>query len=202
MRRGRVTSACVGLLLFSVLLVSSAATAQLYGSNVLVSKANTAAITSGAGIADNTATTGVLVSITGMTGVKSVVITTSSLSGPSQGISSFSGSGTLLYFDVSISLPAGTTAPSGASAQVCLTNPSVTSSDSLYYWSGSSWTAVQGVTVTGIEICGTIPVSALTGTNFVAAVSAAYDYTWVYVSVVVVVIVVVAIAFIMRRRRM
>ncbi|MDG6910659.1 MAG: hypothetical protein JRN08_09855 [Nitrososphaerota archaeon] len=196
MKSGSARTAAISSILFSVLLLSGVALAQgAYGSNVIQSKSNTVNVSSGSGSVDNTQSTGVSVSITGLAGVNSAVVTTQSLSGPSSGVSTFSSGGT--YFDVSISLPAGTTAPAGATVTVCFTNPSVASSNTLYYWTGS-WTAATNVSVTGTTICGTVPLSALTGTNFIAATPAA-DYTLYYIAAIVILVIIV-VAFVAMRR--
>jgi hypothetical protein len=54
-------------------------------------------------------------------------------------------------------------------ATVCFTNPSVASGDTLKYWNHSTWATAKGVGIVGTEICGSVLVSALTGTNLVAA---------------------------------
>ena len=139
-------------------------------------------------------------SITGATGISNANVTTSKLNGPGSGVSVTGGSGTL-YFDVNVVLPSGTTAPSGATVQVCLTDPSVTSSDTIQYFSGGSWSTATGITVTGTQICGNVPLSALTGTNF-AVLASGTDYTWIFITaIVVVLVVIVAVGVLMMRRR-
>jgi hypothetical protein len=202
MKTGRAwTAACVSLF-FGILLISGVVAAQsAYGANVISSTSTTATVSSsGSASVDDTSTTGVTATISGATGVSSAVVTTQNLSGPSSGVSTFSTSGTALYFDVSVALPAGVTAPSGSTVTVCFTSSSVASTDTLYYWSSGSWATATNVSVSGNTICGTVPLSALTGTNFVAAPPGA-NYTWVYALVVVVVIVVIAVAVLMMRRK-
>jgi hypothetical protein len=77
----------------------------------------------------------------------------------------------------------------------------VASSDTLYYWSSGAWVSATSVTVNTSTntICGTVPLSALTGTNFVAAPPGT-SYTWLYILVVVVIVIVIAVAVVMMRR--
>jgi hypothetical protein len=153
---------------------------------------------------NDTQLTGVSVVVGGLTGVSGKVnITTSALSSPSGGVGVVTQTGTL-YFDVQVTLPAGTTAPSGAEVTICLTNPGVTSGMGLEYWDGSAWVSATSVTVHGSRVCGTVPLSALTGTNIAAVPgAAAANYTYLYVAIVVVVLVVVVVLGLvfMRRRR-
>ena len=55
---------------------------------------------------------------------------------------------------------------SSGTASVCITGGSVTSSSVLDCWSGSAWVATTSQTIIGSTICGNVPVSALTETNF------------------------------------
>ena len=178
------------------------ATAQFTVTNVQAGHSGNIKMSGGSGSRDDTAITGVSVSITGATGITNLNVTTSKLTGPGNGVVSVTTGGSVLYFDVNVALPSGTSAPSGATVQVCFTDPSVSSSDTLQFYSGGSWTTATGVTVTGTQVCGTVPLSALTGTNFAVYAAAGYDYTWVYITVIVVVLVViVAVGVVMTRRR-
>ena len=174
-------AAVLASLTLSFLLFSAVAAAQtgLYGSNVVVSTSNTVTISSsGTGTVDNTGTTGVSATITGLTGVSNAVVTTQTLSGPSTGVSKLSvGS---VYFDLSVTLPVGTTAPAGATVNVCFTSPTVKAGDTLQYWTGSSWGTATGTTINGDKICGNVPLSALTGTNF--AIAPPPNYTIYYLA--------------------
>ena len=177
------------------------ATAQFTVSNVQAGKSTNVKMSGGSGSEDDTATTGVSVIISGANGISNVTVTTSRLSGPGAGVS-LASSGTVSYFDVDVVLPSGSTAPTGATVQVCLTDPSVTSSSTLQYYSGGSWQSATSVKVTGTQICGTVPLSALTGTNFAVLASSGYDYTWVYITaIVVVLVVIIAVGVVMMRRR-
>ena len=100
--------------------------------------------------------TGITVSITGTSATGSVTITPSDESGaPSSGADLNLGSGTT-YYDVKV---AGAT---DGTAQVCI---SPTSTTMQYYDSSSgSWVSASNIVVTGTQICGDIPVSALNGT--------------------------------------
>lgn len=190
-----------GSLMFSLLVVSGMALAQsgLYGSNVVTSTSNNVTTNnSGSATVDNTGTTGVSATISGLSSGTSAVVTTSSLSGPSTGVGALSTGS--VYFDISVTLPAGTTAPAGATVQVCFTNSGLQSGDSLQYWTGSSWASATNVSVSGTQICGTVPLSALTGTNF-AVVPAAANYTYYYIGAIIVALVVIVIVGIMMSRR-
>ncbi len=170
--------------------------------NVQAGHSSNVKLSGGSGTVDDSATTGVSVTISGATGLTNANVTTSKLNGPGAGVSLVSGGGTTLYFDVQVTLPSGSSAPSGATVQVCFTDPSVTSSSTIQYFSGGSWATATGVTVSGTQVCGNVPLSALTGTNFAVVASAAADYTWVYITVIVVVLVVIiAVGAIMMRRR-
>jgi len=50
-------------------------------------------------------------------------------------------------------------------AQVCISFTSASSSTTMQYWSGTAWTSASNITMNGPTVCGTISVSALTGTN-------------------------------------
>ena len=177
------------------------ATAQFTVTNVQAGHSTNIKMSGGSGNQDDTTTTGVSVSITGATGISNANITTSKLNGPGSGVSLVGGSGTL-YFDVNVALPSGSSAPSGATVQVCFTDPTVTSSDTIQYFSGGSWATATGITVSGTQICGNVPLSALTGTNFAVLASSGADYTWIYITaIVVVLVVIVAVGVLMMRRR-
>lgn len=195
-------------LMGSLVLSSSALGANPYAPNVTAQHTSpSVTVTNGAATVDDTAITGVSVSVSGLTGASSVSVTTQSLNAPSSGVSAFSTSGTAVYFDVNITLPPGTVVPPGATATACFTNPSVTSSDILQYWDGTSWVPATNVSVTGTRICGTVPLSVLVGTNFVAAPPPAVPspfpslYFWGIVVAVVVVAIAVAIWVLRRPKR-
>jgi hypothetical protein len=100
--------------------------------------------------------TGITVTITGTSATGSVTITPSDESGaPSSGADLNLGTGTT-YYDVKVSGAVDGT------AQICI---SPTAATMQYYDStSSSWVSASNIVVTGTQICGDIPVSALTGT--------------------------------------
>jgi hypothetical protein len=128
-----------------------------------------------------TQTTGVSVTSSGLT-VSHVTVVTKSLNAPDTGV----------------------TPPAGATVTVCVADPAVTGGDVLEYWSGSTWVAAGGVTITGTKICGTVPLSAVSGTNFVVAPPAvsllSNVYIWVLVAVVVIIVIGGAV-WVLRRKK-
>ncbi|MDE1728048.1 MAG: hypothetical protein KGH81_02570, partial [Thaumarchaeota archaeon] len=141
---------------------SPSATFTVTVTKVSTQKTTSTTISSGAASADHTGTTGIKVTIRGSSATSgtSVNLITSEISSPFTGVSV----GTLSnpkYFDVLVQkISDGTT-------NVCITNPIVTSSSTMQYWTGSSWTSATSISVSGTTICGDIPVSALTGTNII-----------------------------------
>ena len=140
---------------------------SVYTGNVISSQTSTSTVAGGAATFDDLATTGVSVNVTGLSGITSLTATTQLLSGSSPGVPPFSGSSSDIYIDVQITLPPGTNPQPGATVSICTTNPVVTTGDTLHFWDGSHWSAATHVTTVGDEICGQVPLSALTGTNFV-----------------------------------
>lgn len=169
--------------------------------NINAAHSTNVALSGGKATVNDTTITGVSAVVSGMTGVSNITLTTATLGSPSLGVTGLA-SGTL-YFDVQITLPPGTTAPAGAAATICFTNPGVTSGIGLQYWNGSAWVSATGVTVTGSRVCGTVPVSALTGTNFaVVAGAGGTDYTlYIYAAVLVALVVIVGVGVYFWRRR-
>lgn len=49
-------------------------------------------------------------------------------------------------------------------ARICITDGNVSSTTAMQYWVGKHWARASNETVTGSTICGTVPVSAMTGT--------------------------------------
>jgi hypothetical protein len=171
--------------------------------NAVAATQTTVTVTSNSVSVDNSAKTGTKVSVTGLTGVTGpvTVATTKESAAPAvtKGAPALP-TGTV-YVDVHISLPKGVTAPAGATAQVCQTDPSVTSSSTLEYFSNGAWVVATGTTVTGTTICANIPLSALTGTPIAIVPAAAVDYTIYYIGGFVAVLIVVVIAGLFLRRR-
>lgn len=141
------------------------------GSSSSVSyQASSVALVNGGATADQTQQTGVSVQVSGLTGVNgSLTVITQQLKGPSQGVTAPNGVNPQ-YYDVFVAPPPGTAVPSGATARVCVADSTATSGTTLVYWSGASWVSAASVTAAGGSVCGTIPMSALAGTN-VAAVT-------------------------------
>ena len=117
-------------------------------------------ITGGSAYADQTTTTGLSVSISGSGALDgtSIIVNTQALSSHSAGVTALSLSG-LRYFDV---LVRGITT---GNARVCANYQGATAATSMQYWDGKTWTSPSSVTMSGTIVCGTIPVSALAGTN-------------------------------------
>jgi hypothetical protein len=149
-----------------------------YGPNVNASNTSSVTLTQGIASVDDSSTTGVSVSISGLAGIPKVSVTTQTLNAPSSAVQNYSTSGGALYFDVSIKLPPGTTAPPGATSTVSFTSSIVSSDSKLNYWNGVAWVSVNNLSVSGNTISGDVPVSALTGTNFVIAA----PLSWIYSS--------------------
>jgi hypothetical protein len=164
----------VGLALASVLvlvlLVSAQSFAQSpYAPNVMVHATTTVPLFGGGAFVDDSATTGMNVTVSGLTDVSgSIVVTTETLNAPSANVPAVSSSGNAFYFDVNIVLPAGASAPAGSSATIILSNPMITSGYTLEYWAGSAWLPASYVAVSGTTMEGDVPVSSLGGTNLAA----------------------------------
>jgi hypothetical protein len=152
------------LVLVFLVSTSSFAVSQ-YAPNVTASETTVVPVTGGT-VSVTDPTTGINVSVSGLTGVTgNLNVTTQTLNSPSGGVLTVSSSSNVFYFDVNVALPAGTTTPAGANATITLSNPLITSGYTLEYWDGSAWVVATDVTITGTTITATIPVSALTGTN-------------------------------------
>lgn len=129
-------------------------------SGVLASSVSSVTVNSGTASADHTPTTGVAVHVFGSTANDGTitVITTQSLSSASNGVGTVNLSG-VKYYDVRISgLTSGT-------AKVCINYSGASSTSTMQYWTGTAWTAAANINVNGATVCGSMPVSALTGTN-------------------------------------
>jgi hypothetical protein len=100
--------------------------------------------------------TGITVSITGTSATGPVTITPSDEIGtPSSGADLNLGTGAE-YYDVQVS------GAMDGTAQICISPPAATMQ--YYDSSSSSWVSASNIVVTGTQICGDIPVSALAGT--------------------------------------
>jgi hypothetical protein len=117
-------------------------------------------VTSGQATADQTSVTGISVTITGSGAGNGtpVAISTRDISSLSTGVGTVS-LANAQYYDV---LVAGI---NDGNAKVCIDYASASSSTTMQYWNGATWTSASNVNVNGATICGQIPVSALKGTN-------------------------------------
>jgi YVTN family beta-propeller protein len=117
-------------------------------------------ISNGQATADQTSVTGISVTITGSGSGNGtpVGISTRDLSSLSTGVGTVN-LGDAKYYDVLV------TGITDGNANICINYASATSSTTMQYWSGSTWTSASNIKVNGGTICGQIPVSALKGTN-------------------------------------
>jgi len=168
--------------------------------SVVVSNTSTVTVgPDGQFIVNDTTKDGVYVQGLGLLGLTGLVtVSTAGESAAPSGVTA-QNSGSV-YADVLVQFPPPTSPPSGATANVCIENPSVASGWSLQYWTGGSWTSASGTAVTGTTVCGQIAMSALSGTP-VAAVPPGGSSDYVYYLLVVAVVVVVAVAALSLRRR-
>ena len=159
-------------------------------------------VTNGGVTANQGTVTGVSVTITGATEANGtpVGVTTQTLSAPSAGV----GTPNLTspsYYDVLV------TGITTGNAQVCISFTSASSGTTMQYWDGTTWTTASNITVNGSTVCGTIPVSALTGTNIALANQAQpvppapANYTILYIGAGVAIVVLVGVFLALRRRR-
>jgi len=159
-------------------------------------------VTNGGVTANQGTVTGVSVTITGATEANGtpVGVTTQTLSAPSAGV----GTPNLTspsYYDVLV------TGITTGNAQVFISFTSASSGTTMQYWDGTTWTTASNITVNGSTVCGTIPVSALTGTNIALANQAQpvppapANYTILYIGAGVAIVVLVGVFLALRRRR-
>ncbi|MDG6982775.1 MAG: hypothetical protein JRM74_04900 [Nitrososphaerota archaeon] len=204
MKEGRNWLAVAAALSISLLFATGVVFAQnsTYGVNVVASQSNTVTLSNGGGNVNNTATTGVFVSLTGFTGASSVVITTQKLSAPSPTVSAPSLSGTTSTFDVSIQLPAGVTPSANTMAIISFTSNTVLSSFIILEYVNGAWATVNS-TVTGNTITGRVNVSTLTGTEFAIGQPPVpfYSSTSFYAIVAIIVIIALGAAVVLTRGR-
>ena len=117
---------------------------------------------SGGLISNQSSTTGISVTITGSTdpfGLP-VDVTTETLSQPNSGIPAPDLTSPA-YYDVFVQ------GISSGNAQVCIRSPTAVSSTTMQYWTGAKWTNASDIRLNAGTVCGTMQVSALTGTNLV-----------------------------------
>jgi hypothetical protein len=135
------------------------ATATATGSFVATTTSST-----GSASVDQTSTTGVNTTITGSTSSTPVSVTSTDLGTTQPGNTQVLGSAATQFFDVQVSGVASGT------ANICITNSGVSTGTTLQYWDptanggAGAWVNAANVTISGSQICGDIPVSALSGT--------------------------------------
>ena len=117
---------------------------------------------SGGLVANQSSTTGISVTISGSTDPfgTSVDVTTEKLSTPNPGVAT-PALASPAYYDVFV------TGLSSGNAQVCIRSGTPISGAIMQYWAGATWTNASNITQGSGNVCGSIPVSALTGTNLV-----------------------------------
>jgi len=156
---------------------------------------------SGGLTANQSSTTGISVTITGSTepfGLP-VDVTTETLSEPNSGVPAPDLPGPA-YYDVFV---AGTLS---GNAQVCIRSRTAVSSTTMQYWTGATWTNASDIRLNAGTVCGTIPVSALTGTNLVLGtpkptiIGLDPMMFYIIVGVIVAAVVTISIALVARRR--
>ena len=166
----------------------------------LATSMSSLSVTGGQAVSDQTSVTGISVNISGSTAPDGtpIAVGTQDLSSLSTGVGAVSLSGAK-YYDVVVS---GT---SSGVAQVCIHDSSSSSATTMTYWSRGGWSSASSVTVNGGIVCGTIPVSALTGTNLAIGNATSFlglNNTLFYELVgAVVAIIIVAAALVYRRSR-
>jgi len=167
--RSIVSLALVSMLVLVLLVSAPSFAASPYAPNVTAHSSTTVSLFGGGAAVDDPVTTGINVTVSGLTNVTtSIVVTTETLNSPSTNVPAVSSSGNVFYFDVNIALPAGRSAPPGSNATIILSNPMITTGYILEYWGGSAWLPARYVAVSGTAIEGQVPVSSLTGTNLAA----------------------------------
>ncbi len=122
--------------------------------------------TNGTAVVDETATTGISVSIPGLGNAPGTTlrIELANLTLPSYGVTAETFTGAIRYFDVFV--VGNGTIPTGLNAHVCITNSIVGAGTGMQYWNGSTWVNPSDITTAGFTICGTVPIARLGGTNF------------------------------------
>ena len=117
-------------------------------------------VSNGEAYSNQTSTTGVSVLITGSSASNGTIVQveTQDLTAPTNGTGSLQLSNAE-YYDVYVS------GLSSGNAEICVGDPSASTSIVMEYWNGTAWVEASGITVGGTRVCGNIPVSYLTGTN-------------------------------------
>ncbi|MHB8565531.1 MAG: Ig-like domain repeat protein [Nitrososphaerales archaeon] len=130
--------------------------------NIVSSSSSTTSVSGGGASSNQTSSTGVSVAITGSSAANgtNVTITSEDLSSASSG-TGFITLGGSKYFDVNVS------GISDGTAALCMEDSQANSGTTMEYWNGSAWVHAANIQVVGTTVCGTVPVSALTGTNIV-----------------------------------
>jgi len=156
---------------------------------------------SGGLTSNQSSTTGISVTITGSTepfGLP-VDITTETLSEPNSGVPA-ADLASPAYYDVFL------TGILSGNAQVCIRSLRAVSSTTMQYWTGADWTNASDTRLNTGTVCGTIPVSALTGTNLVLGtpkptiIGLDPMVFYIIVGVIAAAVVTISIALVARRR--
>jgi hypothetical protein len=156
---------------------------------------------SGGLTANQSSTTGISVTITGATESFGwpVDVTTETLSEPNSGVPA-PDLASPAYYDVFVrGILSG-------NAQVCIPSRTAVSSTTMQYWTGATWKNASDIRLNAGTVCGTIPVSALSGTNLVLGtpkptiIGLDPMVFYIIVGVIVAAVVTVSIALVARRR--
>jgi hypothetical protein len=132
------------------------------------STTSTATVSNNSATVDQSATTGVIVTVSGSLLPDGTQINVTSTD---YGSSQPSGTGAVslsraVYYDISVTSSSGTLS-SNVSVAASISNPSFTSASVIEYWNGNSWVLVATTFTSPDIVSGTIPASALTGTPIV-----------------------------------
>ncbi|MDG6982745.1 MAG: hypothetical protein JRM74_04750 [Nitrososphaerota archaeon] len=124
---------------------------------------------SAGGASANETSTGISVEITGSTAQAGTVVNITTVGGsslPPSGVGQLTLTGATFY-DVKV------TGISTGTAKVCITSKDLPADAVMDYWSGSAWLSASAISVSSSGICGSVPVSALTGTPIAVGAPAA-----------------------------
>lgn len=208
MKQTGTRSIAVAALFFSLVLISGAAFAQLYGSNVTGTQGQSVKVNTGGSpfVVNDTAKTGVSISfgsgVSGGSGAQLSVVTQSLSSPPSGSHAPPPNTGPGIYANIVITASSNVNIASGATATVCIVSSAAQPGYNLWIFEKNtqSWIEASSTTVTGDKACGTFLVSQLLDPLVLLAPPAAPDYTLYYVLAIVAVIVVAAVVVLMMRR--
>ena len=134
---------------------------------------STATVSGNSATVNQTATTGVSVTVSGSSlpnGATVNVTSTDYGSSQPQGTGTIS-VGSAVFYDVKVTSSSGALG-SGVSVTVSISNPSFSSASFLMYWDGSSWVSVATTFTAPDTVSATLPASALGGTLIAVSMSA------------------------------